>query len=289
MNAQELAAISANILETAHWAIPDWKTFPWHRHNGAIQAHKSHSSQAFCISVWGALAHPAANEARGIVHLLLGIEPGGLTPGLNLEYVDRGLLNEYGGIPTNLDAVLTYPGLIVTVESKLTEPFGGCGQYKNGACGGRYETGSDRKTRTLSPCRLSIPDGDRTARRYFEVMQQLATPEAIGEGRPCPFAGPGYQVMRNIAAAARLGEQHGTDWVAVFAFPASRQPDSVTALEGVRQLLTPANASRVLILDYDRLAERLATIATLRQFADYMQSRLTAIGDLPPLQPRDSP
>jgi hypothetical protein len=34
------SAIIANIHSEAHWAIPDWTTFPWHRQNGAIQSYK---------------------------------------------------------------------------------------------------------------------------------------------------------------------------------------------------------------------------------------------------------
>lgn len=283
------AAIAANIHSEAHWAIPDWDTFAWHRHRGTIQAHKPHSSQAFCVSVWGTLAHPGASDVRAVLHNLLDIEPGGLTPGLDLEYVDRSLLNEYGSVPTNLDAVLTYPGLVVTVESKLTEPFGGCSQVKNGAGSGRYEPGSDLKTGTAAACRLTVPDGQRTARRYFEVMNQLAGPDAITEGQPCPIAGPGYQVMRNVASAARLGEHLGTDWRAVFAFPASRQHDSVKAMESVRRLLTPANASRMLILDYDHLADQLVNIPDTRQLAEHMKSLLNHIGDMPPFQLGERP
>ncbi|GBE23193.1 MAG TPA: hypothetical protein ENH00_13535 [Actinobacteria bacterium] len=274
----KIEAIRANIYPGAHWAINDWEQFPWHHDGkGKPDSDVAHSSQAFCISVWGALCHPDASELRRATARLLKTVPGDVfeeRPLLTLEFADRTLLNERPGTPTNIDALLALPDLVIAVESKLTESYGTCSQPGSGHCSGRYEPGSDLKTRTDAPCRLEIQDGTRTPRRYWEVMRRLCRPDTLPVGIDCPFAGPGYQVMRTITTAAELARTRNEDWRAVFALPAHRHPDSIQTVEQMRNLLTADNAKKVAVLDYQLLANQLTDIDP--DLARYMQQRLAA-------------
>src|SRR5947209_682573 len=64
-------AIRKNIFRAAHGAITNWSTFNWHRTNGVADAHVAHSSQAFCISVWGTIASDEGKAVRKtLIHSL---------------------------------------------------------------------------------------------------------------------------------------------------------------------------------------------------------------------------
>jgi len=276
---EKLARIRANIHMPAQAAIPDWETFDWHRSNGAIDTDVPHSSQAFCISVWGTLARGDAGAARAAVADLLGDQASRdalrEAPTLRLEHVSRPVLNEYLGKATNIDAFLIWPGLAIAVESKLREDYGPCSQAPRN-CTGRYEVGSDLKTGTDAPCRLEVQDGKRTPRAYWEVMGSLAHPGAYPTGERCPFAGGGYQVMRTIAFAARHAERQGCDWRAVFVFPGSRSLRSGKTIDAVTEPLLGEHKKRVLRLDYEALARRLVSSddPTSLQLGRYMEDRL---------------
>jgi hypothetical protein len=84
--------------------------------------------------------------------------------------------------------------------------------------------------------------------------------------------------MRNIATAAELAVQRGSDWRVIFALPASDQPQSVIEIEAIRKLLNPRNGRRVLILDYRALAGRLAVLEDRAAvgLAAHMRERLDA-------------
>ena len=104
-----ISAIQENIHPDAWWAIDDWERFPWHTSRGQPDGHVPHSSQAFCISVWGSIAHPESSAARLAVAPLLDSAMGqamSSPPELALEYVDRSLLNEYGGVATNIRSLM---------------------------------------------------------------------------------------------------------------------------------------------------------------------------------------
>ena len=129
------------------------------------------------------------------------------------------LLNETGGnaTPTCVDALVEWPGGTIAIESKFTESsFGTCGQlrartdippgdpkkrYKlDPACTGHHGPGSDLKTQTSAPCRLATWDGDRAPRLYWDIAWELFKPDVLmPDGRACPFAGPNFQLMRNLA------------------------------------------------------------------------------------------
>lgn len=62
-----LEPIRTNIHVGAHPAIGDWEGFRWHRYRGVPDTHVLHSSQAFCISVWGTIAQPEATAVRQVL------------------------------------------------------------------------------------------------------------------------------------------------------------------------------------------------------------------------------
>lgn len=281
---EQIELLRSNIHPAAHGAVEDWVTFPWHRdRSGVPDSHVPHSSQAFCMSVWGTMARDDAAAARHAIGLVLGdaevSESLVASPELRLEYTQQDVLNEGGaGNPTNVDALLLCNGLVIVIESKLTESFGSCGQVKSGYCSGRYEIGSDLKTLTDAPCRLEVQDGRRTPRRYWEVIGSLSRPGEYQPGVACPFAGRGYQVMRTIAFASEFASRKGADWRVVFAFPQTLSPESVADVAGVARGLLPEHQERVLQLDYESLARALRDegepIAS--DLGNYMKSRMSA-------------
>ncbi len=281
----KLAAVRENIFPTARALVRDWDTFRWHRNTFTkeVDADVPWSSQALCLSVWGTVASSEGADVRlavgracddPLVAKAIEDAVGGVTP----ELVEPVLLNEMGGEPTNLDVVVEVDSLIVVIESKLSERLGGCGQLKKKHCSGIYGPGSDLKYRTPAPCRLTIPDRARTARSYWTVMDALAGGPFAPVGSPCPFKGPGYQVMRTIASAARLGELRRKDWRVVFAFPFSLGGTTLADVAAVQNRLKSEHRARVGSLDYDTLAAALVAGGSdvARELGRHMAARIAA-------------
>ena len=180
------------------------------------------------MSVWGTLAsHAQRASILSEIFTLAGL-PFGMPRGTKIT-CEAGadgslapLLNETGGNAKTkcVDALIKWPDAFVAVESKFTEPsFGVCGQVRRrtdrppdgprtkpvslpAACDGTYGAGSDHKTHTRAPCRLQTWDGTRAPRLYWQMAWELFRPEVlVPDGRPCPFAGPSFQLMRNLALA----------------------------------------------------------------------------------------
>jgi hypothetical protein len=181
------------------------------------RSHVAWSSQALCVSVWGTIAESVGRSAiLGDVLAAAGVELD-LGAGPQIECEVRGhrdVLCEFGGAnPTCPDVLIRGPGAVLTVESKFTEYLGGCSQAKanakrSSACSGNYERGSDLRTKTDAPCRLTVQERNRTPRRYWEVGKGLFRPEVVcSPRRPCPFRDGHYQLMRNLCFAAALGER----------------------------------------------------------------------------------
>jgi hypothetical protein len=260
MTPQKEAAVRANIFSAAHSAIASWNDFPWHRYRVEVDTDKPHSSQALCISLWGTIGADGAQAVREIMGTVVS-DPRlrsalMAAPRVALEHVDRSMLAEHGGTPTNLDALVAWPGLLAVVESKLGEPLGKCGMVPK-KCSGIYGTGSALATRTGKPCRLAVADGRRGARRYWDVMERISVGKAYRRGDTCAFAGREFQVMRNIAFAAEAGHRSSCDWRVVFAFSRTMHPDTDEHVETVVSRLLPEHSPRVLRLDYDELRDRL--------------------------------
>jgi hypothetical protein len=210
------------VFESARPHVADWPPSLWHS-----EVHQPHSSQALCVSVWGTIAmHPDRADILQRVLSTAGLTLGA-PAGANVrceagaEHELAALLNETGGnaTPTCVDALVEWRDGTVAIESKFTESsFGSCGQLRERvdvppgapdnrqklgpACTGRYGRGSDLKTRTNAPCRLATWDGDRAPRLYWDIAWELFKPEVlVPDGRACPFAGPSFQLMRNLALA----------------------------------------------------------------------------------------
>ena len=124
----------------------------------------------------------------------------------------RALLGETGGgTPTALDGLIT------------EREFGSCGQLKPNNvkppdrrfdpehperrfanCTGMHAVGSDLKWTTQpagARCRLTVPDGTRRPRHYWDVAPQLFLPPVLTTPQRCPFSTDAYQLMRNLAFA----------------------------------------------------------------------------------------
>jgi restriction endonuclease-like protein len=276
-------AIRQNIFPAARDHILDWATFKWHRTNGEPDSYLLHSSQAFCISVWGTFASSEGQAVRAVVTQLLkdtefarAVQRYKAQLPAHLESDSRELLNEYGGTQSHLDVALPLETLSVVIESKLTEPLGTCSQKKDRHCSGIYGPKSDLKLGKDSSCRLDYQDRHRTPRLYWAIMKPLSRPDAYPLGEICPFAGAGYQVMRNIAAAARqlTTLPNASAWRAIFAFPADETTKQAIAL--VQSRLLEDYQSRILVLDYIELARALAKSIdpTAKALAQHMATRL---------------
>lgn len=197
-------------------------------------------------------------------------------PPLELESDSRELLNEYGGTQSHLDGVLRLIGLSVVIESKLTEPLGRCSQKKDGHCSGIYGPGSDLKLRrTDVSCRLEYQDRQRSPRSYWDIMKAISKEGAYPVGELCAFAGRGYQVMRNLAAAAKLAGD-ASEWRVIFAYPQSYDPTTDDAIALVRGRLATQHQPRVLALDYIKFAKELiaSTDQTANELGKHMSIRL---------------
>jgi hypothetical protein len=228
------------------------------------------SSQAFCLSVWGTVGAANGHAVRQVIAdvlpdpMLTAALLGG-PPKVRFEHVNRELLNEKGTPKaTHLDVVLSFPSVVAVVESKLTERLGGCSQVKARHCSGTYGPGSDRKTGDPTACcRLEIQDGRRTPRSYWTVMRALSRGPVATRGHPCPFRKGGFQVMRNIASASRLGDVVGTPWRAIFALSTSASAAGLDEIRDVAELLSPNERAKVLTLNYDDLVSPLTASSDL--------------------------
>jgi hypothetical protein len=251
----------------------------------------AYSSQALCISVFGALD----GHARGATILTAIGQAAGVAlpfeePSIICE--DRShpeILNETGGrsIPTSPDVLIRWPGCVLTIESKFREVLGNCGQTKPRktksrdkeppACTGDHAEGSDRKTGTDAACRLTIWDGQREPRKYWEVAERLFEPEVLATpARPCPFANGHYQLMRNFTFAAEFAR---CNTLPEFAFVVAYVAGSPSAahteeLAGeFEQMLLPDVRSRFGLVAYETIAE-IAAAHDDPGLADWIGTRI---------------
>jgi hypothetical protein len=224
------------------------------------------SSQALCVSVWGTLATMQA-RTRILEDILgaAGFHDLSLTqPLVECEVVDQAdVLNELGpSTPTSLDALLTWPLGVLTIESKFTErEFGTCSQPRNGQCSGDHAIGSDLKMRTAAPCRLTVYDGARTPRLYWSLGTQLFRPEVLAvPRRPCPFAGASFQLMRNLAFAAALAARRRRRWFGFLVAYVGGAPSAAALhreLEEFQALLLDDVRPRFRAVTYEQIGEVL--------------------------------
>ncbi len=204
-----IARVLDNLYPEARSSVTSWPPNRWHKH-----ADKINSSQALCVSVFATLhKHKHRGEILSALLQKAGMSLDlGKTPELEPEHVSSGeILNEVGiGTPTSVDVLVTSSTGILTIEAKFTETdFGSCSQWPK-QCTGNYEPGSDLKTKTDSPCRLSVWDGRRAPRLYWAIAPTLFRSNVISvPQQKCPFSGPHYQLMRNLSFAAALASRRG--------------------------------------------------------------------------------
>jgi hypothetical protein len=254
---------------------------------GRLEARSAvfHSSQALCVSVFGALdGHPKSAEIIRAVCDYAGVQVPSDEPVIECEVRShRDLLNEYGtNNPTSPDALIRWPNFVLTVESKFREQLGRCGQVKKTedgqACSGNHEEGSDLRTKTDATCRLTIQEGKRTPRLYWEVGKSVFLPEILAvPRRPCPFADGSYQLMRNINFAAAFAAKEGLPSygfiVAYVAAASSAKKHMGAQINRFREMLLPDVRDRFGAISY----ENIAVIARKHgdgALADWIERRL---------------
>jgi len=291
------APAAANLFRGALPHIAGWK-------KGRLEPRSKviHSSQALCISVFGTIAESADRQqltdailASAGVTLAVSGKP-------TIECEKEGeweLLRERGGRnPTCPDALITWPGqAVLTVESKFTEHLGACSQprskqrqnkserpVKTPACNGVYGPGSDlRPPYVLAPCRLTVAEGRREARRYWELAPRLFREESIRVGQdPCPFKNGCFQLMRNLSFAAALAERAppadaGFVLAYVAAEPSAKETERT--FESFTSMLRDDVRKRVGAITYERIGEILREHGTdeTAELAEWLDERLAAV------------
>jgi hypothetical protein len=247
------------------------------------------SSQALCVSVLVTLRQRPPGHRAAVcatiakeAGLALSAHPG---PDIDAEVREHhALLGELGGgTPTSLDGLITSAAGVLTIESKFTErEFASCGQIKPSKvrpadprfdrdhpdrrfanCTGMHAVGSDQKWTTKpagATCRLTVPDGRRQPRRYWEIAPELFMPEVLATPRRCPFSTDAYQLMRNLAFASEWAKTKGLPWFGFLVALVDAAPRTHQLLHRLAEftgLLKPDLRDRVGVISYERLADVL--------------------------------
>jgi hypothetical protein len=272
--------------------------FAWHRDSDSLR-----SSQALCVSALGSLRHEDFAAGREqVLAALVGSAfpdwpPEAMTGwSIEIEKREPELLNELGGgTPSSVDALLTTSRAVVAVEAKFAADaavgFGGCGQFhtsgKPRKCAGFHGHGSDLVPQTQGSgdvCRLTISDGRRTPRRYWELGRRWFRPEVFAEqtgSKVCPFRDGHFQAMRNFLFAAESAAQQGKEHFGVLVLCSNRcdrkLAGQVTTFRD--EILQEAHRSRVAMVHYERLIELLAATTTTaaHELAAFLRERIAKV------------
>jgi hypothetical protein len=128
-------------------------------------------------------------------------------------------------------------------------------------CSGNHEVGSDLKPSTealRAACRLTVQDGRRTPRRYWELAPSIFQDWVCAiPARPCPFAGTSYQLMRNVAFAFAWARERKLPYYGLVVTIVDSSPSSATLrsqIADVRTMLLPEVAQRVGVISYEQIA-----------------------------------
>ena len=201
MNQTIRTQLEHNIFPAAHQACEPWEAFPWHAgQDGAIDTHVGHSSQALAIDVFGTIKTSTDRDTiLDAIAQTIGLPTGGPWD-LTLEWTARpSLLNEPR--PTQVDVYAESPHSVILFECKFTEQDGGaCSQTvkRNDSipCNGNYVPQINHENGLTSRCALS-----GKGIQYWDIIPKVFHLDVQTDYRPCPFAGPAYQWMRNLVAA----------------------------------------------------------------------------------------
>ena len=203
LDAARWRTIEANLFPAALPAVEPWQTFRWHSAAGNVcNSYKEHSSQALMIDVFGTLkVSPQRDRVLDRLALALGLPAGGPWD-IELEWHDPdNLLREKTS--TSADAIAASPHALIFFEGKFTETDGGTCSQTRPIPSGRHK-GQAPCNRAYTP--QVNPANGRTAScaltgkglRYWEIVPEVFSfPNDLGY-RPCPFAGPWFQWMRNL-------------------------------------------------------------------------------------------
>jgi hypothetical protein len=224
------AEIEANIFPAARGAIQNWATFPWHRGpDGTYHVAKLHSSQALAIDVFGAIAiSPHRDLVLSALAAHLGIPALGPWT-VSLEWEDRPANRLREPRPTQVDAVAQGRESLIFFECKFTEADGGeCSQTKPLAKGddraagirrarARQEADQDRRQCNGNYVPQTNPVNQRSGRcalaskgiAYWDVIPKVFRMASDQDYRPCPFAGPWFQWMRNLVLCHDVAAERG--------------------------------------------------------------------------------
>lgn len=207
MDQETRRLVEANLFPQARPAVEPWDDFPWHLdRDSRCDTHKPHSSQALAIDVFGTLKETTQKDRDAILNSLaerLELPPGGPWR-VSLEWTEPNNLMSERRSQSQIDAVARSPKCLIFFECKFTEGDGGtCSQTKalsSGVhrglvqCNGKYEIQTNPINHTTAKCALS-----GKGIRYWEVVPELFHYRNDADYNPCPFAGPWFQWMRNLA------------------------------------------------------------------------------------------
>ena len=106
-----------------------------------------------------------------------------------------------------VDVYAENPDSVILFECKFTEQDGGtCSQTvrRNGSspCNGNYRQQTLRGIDMTSRCALS-----EKGIQYWDIIPKVFHLDAQTDYRPCPFAGPAYQWMRNLVVGYKVARQ----------------------------------------------------------------------------------
>lgn len=262
----------------------------WPRGRLEARAASPRSSQALCVSVLETVAARPERRRRALLNAIAAVaglgEPVGPAPQVRAEV--RGhpeVLGETGaGTPTALDGLVTWSDGVIAIESKFAEPeFGGCGQVKPhklraddaryrpdqpnrraADCNGSHAVGSDQKPTTAplgAACRLTVKDGRRAPRRYWDAAPHLFAADVVETPRPCPFRDDAYQLMRNLAFAHQWPARGSDGYFAFLVCLVDRSPYAAALRRRVDEFIALLQAparGRVGVISYEQIAVLLA-------------------------------
>lgn len=205
MDAKLRKKVEANLFPFARPAVEPWDAFPWHPNSKDCMTWQANSSQALAIDVFGTLKCLPQNDRDVVCDALavrLGLPTGGPWT-LELEWNDPANLLQETGQPTQVDAIAVSPHTMIFFEGKFSERDGGpCSQpnYKH-QCNSNYEPQQNPVNTMKARCALAAK-----GIRYWEIIPAVLRFDADQDYKPCPFAGPWYQWMRNLVLSYEVAK-----------------------------------------------------------------------------------
>lgn len=210
--------VEANLFPASRPAVDPWEHFRWHLDDRKqCDTWKPHSSQALAIDVFGWIKSVEQGDRNVICNLIakhLNLPPADDWQ-VELEWIDPdNRLNEHPEHQTQVDSLLVSSTAIIACECKFCESTGGpCSQAQPlrigskagiAQCSGNYVDQINPVNGKQSRCSLTAK-----GIRYWSVLPNVLDIDLEADYLPCPFAGPSYQWMRNIAVSSSLAATAG--------------------------------------------------------------------------------